>query len=280
VVVIAAQHIRRMRGGTQSHLMRCSDGEFYVVKFQNNPQHERVLANEMLATGLAKTIGLPVPIAVIVGVENWLIEHTPDLIVQLAHSTIPCEAGLHFGSRYAVNPIDGQVFDYISIESLDRVRNLETFAGILALDKWTGNTDGRQVVFWRYPRQRHYTAAFIDHGYCFNGGAWTFPDYPLRGVYSKNEVYTGVSGWESFDPWISMIENFPDQKIWDVANSIPPQWYSREMDKLEELVSTLIERKRIVRKLIDDFRQSPRRPFQGWARNYEEQTANLPSSLL
>ena len=34
--------------------MRCSDGEFYVVKFRNNPQHLRVLTNEMLATRLAE----------------------------------------------------------------------------------------------------------------------------------------------------------------------------------------------------------------------------------
>jgi hypothetical protein len=27
----AVQHIRKMRGGSQSHLMRASDGHFYVV---------------------------------------------------------------------------------------------------------------------------------------------------------------------------------------------------------------------------------------------------------
>jgi len=31
----AIQHIRRMRGGAQSHLMRCADSNYYVVKFQN-----------------------------------------------------------------------------------------------------------------------------------------------------------------------------------------------------------------------------------------------------
>src|SRR5438105_8806738 len=38
----ALEQIRRMRGGAQSHLMRCDDGYYYVVKFQNNPQHTRV----------------------------------------------------------------------------------------------------------------------------------------------------------------------------------------------------------------------------------------------
>ena len=46
----ALEQIRRMRGGAQSHLMRCSDEHFYVVKFQNNPQHRRILVNELLGT--------------------------------------------------------------------------------------------------------------------------------------------------------------------------------------------------------------------------------------
>ncbi len=48
----AMEQIRRMRGGAQSHLMRCSDGRdhdlYYVVKFQNNPQHSRVLVMNCL----------------------------------------------------------------------------------------------------------------------------------------------------------------------------------------------------------------------------------------
>ncbi len=38
-----------MRGGAQAHLMRCASEEYYVVKFQNNPQGVRILANELLA---------------------------------------------------------------------------------------------------------------------------------------------------------------------------------------------------------------------------------------
>jgi hypothetical protein len=33
--ISAVQQIRRMRGGSQSQLMRASDGGFYIVKFQN-----------------------------------------------------------------------------------------------------------------------------------------------------------------------------------------------------------------------------------------------------
>ena len=41
-------------------MIRCSDNNFYVVKFRNNPQHMRVLANEMLATRLAEAVSASV----------------------------------------------------------------------------------------------------------------------------------------------------------------------------------------------------------------------------
>jgi hypothetical protein len=253
-----------MRGGAQGHLMRCSDGNFYVVKFRNNPQHRRVLANELLATRLAEGAELPVPASEVVEVGDWLARHTPELNIQLAGSTIPCQAGLQFGSRYVVNPLEGQVLDYLAPDMLGRVRNLETFAGILAMDKWTGNANGRQATFWRKMRERNYTVAFIDQGYCFNAGEWTFPDYPLRGVYARNEVYASVRGWESFEPWLSRIEKMDDDLIWTAAEEIPPEWYGSDWGALEQLVRLLLERRAAVRELITAFRTSLRRPFPNW----------------
>jgi len=244
--------------------MRCSDGHFYVVKFRNNPQHLRVLANEMLATRLAERVGLPVPGTEVVSVDEWLVEHTPELSMQLAHNTIRCEAGLQFGSRYVVDPLEGQVFDYLPVEMLGLVRNLETFAGMLVLDKWTGNANGRQAAFWKKLRERKFTASFIDQGYCFNAGEWTFPDYPLRGVYARNEVYERVRGWESFEPWLSHIEKMSEGVVWDIAEEIPPDWYESDWDALKELTRTVIERRHRVRELIEAFRVSPRRPFPNW----------------
>ena len=52
MAVLAVQQIRAMRGGAQSQLMLGSDENLWVVKFQNNLQHTRVLANEYLATRL------------------------------------------------------------------------------------------------------------------------------------------------------------------------------------------------------------------------------------
>ena len=85
----AVQHIRRMRGGSQAHLLAASDGHLYITKFQNNPQHIRVLANEFLATRIANFLGLPVSEAKIIAVPENLVEDNPRLRIEVEGRIIP-----------------------------------------------------------------------------------------------------------------------------------------------------------------------------------------------
>lgn len=261
----AVQHIRRMRGGAQSHLMRCADGHYYVVKFQNNPQHTRVLVNDWLGTRLAEMIGLPVPVADVVEVNPWLIEHSPQVRFELCGRQTPITAGPSFGSRYVVPPTEGEVHDYLPEKMIGRVRNLRHFAGVLAFDKWTCNADGRQAAFWKRRGERKFTASFIDQGYCFNAGEWSFPDAPLRGVFGRNDVYANITGWDSFEPWLSRIESFPESSLWQLLEQIPPEWYDSAVYELERLLTTLLERRTKVRDLILSFKNSSRNPFPIWS---------------
>lgn len=262
-MIRAVQHVHRMRGGAQSHLMRCEDQNFYVVKFQNNPQHKRVLANELLATRLAERLGLPVPKTDVVEVGDWLVKNSPELAMQFAGKTEPCSSGLQFGARYVLDPFQGQVLDYLPESAFARLRNAEAFAGMLCIDKWTCNANGRQAVFWRKSRERKYSATFIDQGYCFNAGEWNFPDSPLRGVYARNEVYKDVTGWESFEPWLARLQSMPLEVLVDCADGLPTEWYG-DPDDLERLIAQLDKRRSRVEELIVAFKDSSRMPFPAW----------------
>lgn len=264
MAVTAIQQIRRMRGGAQSHLMLASDGNLYVVKFQNNPQHLRVLANELFATRLAEAVGLSVPATDVVEVSDWLVTNTPELYVDLGREQERCHGGLQFGSRYVGGLMPGQVVDYLPDDHLGQVRNLAEFAGMLVIDKWTANSNGRQAVFHRKPRERRYTATFIDQGYCFGAGAWELRDAPLRGVYARNLVYAAVVGWESFEPWLSRVETLAEEAVWRIAESVPPSWYGGDQREIERLTQALLMRRGQIRAAIVQFRESGRNPFPKW----------------
>jgi len=261
----AVQSISRMRGGAQSQLMLGEDGNLWVVKFTNNPQHLKVLANEWIATRLAEKLGFCVPRTGVVDVDASLIESNPRLSMDYgAKGRAPCSSGLQFGSQYAGGLMPRFVVDFLPDRHLQQVINVRQFAGMLAFDKWTSNADGRQAVYRRTSKESRYSAVFIDQGSCFNAGEWTFTDTPLRGAFARNIVYSTVTGWESFEPWLSSIEELCPSVLWAVAATVPSEWYGADGFELEQLIGTLMSRRYRVRELISQFRQSDRNPFPNW----------------
>ena len=73
-----------------------------------------------------------------------------------------------------------------------------------------------------------------------------------------------MSGWESFEPWLSHIERIDPEVLWGIAETVPPEWYGSALDELERLIEQLISRRTRVRDLIESFRKSAREPFQNW----------------
>ena len=157
--VCAVEYICRMHGGSQAKLVRCSDGKYYVVKFQNNPQGAKTLANELLATLLAKWLGLPVPEPAIVEVHPDLIQYTDELIIEQRHRKVRCRPGLCFGSLYANGePSPSNPIGWCKVlpeGELGKVHNAEDFLGMLVFNKWVGNMDTCQTTFVRNYSLRH-----------------------------------------------------------------------------------------------------------------------------
>jgi hypothetical protein len=278
----AVEQIRRMRGGAQSHLMRCShdhsDDHYYVVKFQNNPQHRRILVNELLGTRLAGRMGLPTAPVSVVHVSEELIRLTPELCVETPRTRIPCAAGLQFASRFPRDPRRALMHDFLPDEQLRQVDNLHEFAGMLVFDKWLCNTNGRQTVFFMPEDKKKpfgtpgteaqagmvYRTVMIDQGFCFNAGEWNFPDAPLRGLYARNRVYEGVIGMESFAPWLERVNRVNERVLAEFAEEIPPEWYDDDYDSLTRLLEQILKRRARVPDLLLAAKNSNRQPFSHW----------------
>jgi hypothetical protein len=145
-------------------------------------------------TNLGLRLGLPMPRVEVIDVSGWLIENTDDLRVEFAGASIPCSSGRQLASLYAGDVIEASICDYLPDDELKHVVNIQDFAPVLVLDKWTCNTDGRQAIFkCQASRSRRYSAVFIDQGFCFNADEWNFPDAPLRGAYARQRVYENVT---------------------------------------------------------------------------------------
>ncbi|MBI3933907.1 MAG: phosphatidylinositol kinase [Acidobacteria bacterium] len=261
----AVEHLRRMRGGAQSHLMRCEDDHYYVVKFQTNPQGARILANEMLAGRLALALGLPVTEPEVIEVSDWLVEHSPEMYLQYGNDRVRCPSGLQFGSRFPCDPLRTPVYDFLPDTLLDAVENRSQFAGMLVFDKWTCNCDSRQLVFHRSATDAsRYSATMIDQGYCFNAAEWNFPDAPMRGLYGRLAVYSEIAGLESFEPYLARLLSLDEEILEEAASRVPPEWYGARAEELGALLDALMERRQKVAPLILACQRSDRKPFPNW----------------
>ena len=69
---------------------------------------------------------------------------------------------------------------------------------------------------------------------------------------------------ESFEPWLSRIERFPESSLWPLVDQIPAEWYGCAADELDRLLTKLLERRSRVRELILSFKDSSRIPFPSW----------------
>src|ERR1041384_4483909 len=95
----AVRHIRKMRGGAQSHLLQADDGHWYVVKFRNNPQHRRILINELLSSVFLDYLKIAAPETALLHVNAAFLAANPEVYLTLGTRRLEVATGWHFGSR-------------------------------------------------------------------------------------------------------------------------------------------------------------------------------------
>jgi hypothetical protein len=158
---------------------------------------------------------------------------------------------------------------------LKNVQNLSEFVGMLVFDKWTGNTDDCQTIFTLETANqspfRSYRVLMVDHGHCFNGTNWNFPDRPRQGLYPCRTVYANVEGAEAFNPWLKRLHRDVNQDTLErVAQEIPPEWYGGDYDSLAQLLASLDERRDQLRGLLWSTRKAAREFFPAWLHRDKE----------
>ncbi len=272
----ACRHVKRMRGGAQSQLIQADDGHFYVVKFRNNPQHRRILVNEWVCSVFLRYLQISTPETALIRITPEFLQDNPGVAFELGSQRLAVEPGIHFGSRHPGNPDKLAVFDFVPDSLLSQVSNLPDFLAVLVFDKWVGNADGRQSVFFRarlrewvpasgaHGSKLGYVAVMIDQGFAFNGPHWDLQDSPVQGLYIRKLVYEDVRSLEIFQPWLDQVVHFPDEVIDRAYRQVPPEWVDGEEEEFERLLEKLWRRRKRVPDLIEDCRRAKVSPFPNW----------------
>ena len=243
----AVAHVKAMRGGAQSHLLSCDDGNRYIVKFQNNPQGTRILANEWIAAAVFHYVGIATPAVVGIQVDEAFLAANPEVSFRLGTRRVAIHPGIHFGSLY-VGTDHREPYEFLPDALLGGVNNQRDFIGTLAVDKWLENADSRQCVFLKADT-RGFKVWMIDHGYILNGPNWDLGGPVDRcGLYPRPMVYDGVTETASFDPWLNTIEHCPFRVFSDALESMPAEWLTAtEADKLRLLLRQVWQNRRSLR---------------------------------
>lgn len=273
--VTATHWVRKMRGGSQAHMILADDGHHYVVKVKQNAQHRRILVNEWLAGMILDYLGVPCTRNEMVRLTPEFLAAHPDISVTIGSRIAQVEPGWHFGSRVPVDPARFAVYDYLPDALLREIANLRDFLAVLVFDKWANNADSRQAIFFRAKVKDYlavetpakkvaFVALMMDHGYVFGGPHWLLEDAPLTGLYSRPLVYEKVTGLASFAPWLDMAVEAPASLQDEIYRKVPEWWLNGDREELERLLERLWRRRSRIPYLIEDARRGRVNIFPNW----------------
>jgi hypothetical protein len=232
-ILSANKYVRKMKGGAQSILVRANDGKYYVVKMMGNPQGANTLANELLGSLIAKSVGLPVAEGKGLYLSDSFIDSDPDLWFHLDSERRRPNKGLHFGSLL-VGQLSGQrrPTEYISPSRVNMITNREAFLGMYLLDVWANHQDNRQAILRRGLNDSTQEVFFIDHGHMFGGLTWDFKERPGVAFHLERAVYCDLWQDEQIASWISHFRTvIPEVLSW-VASAVPTEWYNGDLSRL------------------------------------------------
>jgi HipA-like protein len=219
--------IRRMRGGSQAHLVQGDDGLFYVAKFLGNPQGNRTLINEWIVCRLLVDMGISTPSLRILELPAKLQPHE-DLYFLVGSKRIAPQGVLHLGSQCPVDPEKTAIFDFLPDKLLPNVKNLTEFATKFVFDQWVSQSDRLQVIFVRDRKVAPigFRGYFVDHGMAFDGDRWQLCDRPLCGLAFQAKVYSYLDLGVLVEKALCQVESINETTLLSAAEGVPSSWFA------------------------------------------------------
>jgi hypothetical protein len=230
-----------MRGGSQASLITTTHGH-YVVKWWNNPQHRRILINEVISSELLRYLGISGPPWACIHADQDFLGTFSQLRFETSSGYLSIEPGWHFGSRYPGDPELDAVYDFLPASLMPKVENAVDFLKTLVFDAWVDNRDNRQAVFTHVAR-RKFRAHMIDNGHtlAFEGNEWRFGNSPVTKTLGM-PVGLDAEELHQFGQTVTAIQNITREDLNGVMRMVPPEWMENDEQCLSLQLDQLIDR--------------------------------------
>ncbi len=226
--------VENLSSGSRPSVVLADDNRLYVVKWQNNRQHRRILINEVVGVQILQLLGVASP--------DWALLRADHRFVG-SNRTSLASPGLHFGSAVAGRGRTMRSSPGVAVENAEQIINIAHFIRVLVFDLWVDNTDGRQAVF--VPgRTGGYKALMIDNGFAFgfDGVEWRMRDrFTTKAFPIPPSIYRSKMAETQFHLTIARIKRISDEDLRDIQKTIPIEWFCGD----EQLVTQVFDQLRI-----------------------------------
>ena len=241
--IILTRHLAPAEGGSsQAQILADENGNKFYVKFKENAQALKVLANEFVAGEIAKKLTLPYP-------ESFVVELIPELAPILPPiNGNNISVGPHFGSAMVRD-----VYRMPGRQLISQCSNKSDFPLIILFDLLLYNTDrcndGNYLIV---SNPNGFKFFIIDHGHCFSS-TWDVNSInSFVGQWSSflPEMYETINAHSNMELAIQKIESLDDNYFTNLVVQIPNEWLPN-VDERDALRKYLIDQRNSIRQMIE-----------------------------
>ena len=219
-------------GCTVPYVVWCDDGNTYVVKFPGNPQEEKALVNEFIASRLCEYLNLPIMNYKLINVkeENYKEEMRQELKPII---------GTAFGTIY-----DDKLLTILNSEMVANSQNNYDAIKILIFDLLIGNYDRNKGNLMINSVTKK--LVMIDHTHIFGLGT-IWDEYQLPRLtklefdisYLHEFNYMNIINslkydelfYDELNKFIQNVKNIKREYVDNIMNDIPKDWKITEKEK-------------------------------------------------
>ncbi len=252
-VLCVEGEVPKYRGGGGSYAWDFlgDDGNWYVVKSQNNNQEEssrqqapgfplKILPTELVVGRLGQLLSPPIcPIVCVVNVPSVVASGCIS-----PHNNLPIASGPSFGSRLVEHVADTKAGGSISLISPQNAARLVTF------HTWLSGTDPAALI-----SSDGSVVLSVDHGYFLTGSCWddtklneVQPDEPI--LLSEQWRQSGyLADATLFRDILEELWTLPDDAIIHQFAGMPPEW-GTSYEFMARIALFVLERRRRVQRAV------------------------------